>query len=317
MISDECRNLIASIQTYQVTYSRRLFNHLPMILVALDQMKATPLQLRSSYEHYAERLTPRTEVVTLSDPIGQQFNQIQQDYLNQLEQLGLEQTLKTALPRLIPGIAAGAFYCVSRLACAIKTQDTAEVATALTCWQLYYLDVEGIKEAVDKKPLGLLRSATKIVTHYRFPAGNTVDRMASVLLLPDYQEMASQPQALNFNILAKAVVSAYQMTGDFTLCQGVIAVNALSELLPYIDDQEQALRNFWQALVLVYLSTGGVAMNAAEPVELIDWLEIRAFCCNSDNEHLIELCYACELLYQQTDDINCHKAASRIIIFNR
>jgi len=317
MITEECRHLISSIKDYQITYSRRLFNHLPMVLVALDQMQATPDQLQSSYVNYVERLAHRADVFSLSDPVGQQFEQIRQYYLNQLKQFGLEHTLKQALPRLIPGIAAGAFYCISRLASAIKSQDHQEVAIALTCWRLYYLDVEGIKATEDKKPLGLLRAATKIITHYRFPPGNTVDRIASVLLLPDYHEMASQPQQISFNILAKAVVSVYRMTGDFTLCQGVVAVNALRELLPYIDEPELALRYFWQALVLVYLSTGGVQMNAAEPAELIDWLKIREFCCDSDNEHLIEFCYACQLLHQQTGDINCHKAASRLIMLNR
>lgn len=317
MISNECRTLISYLKNYQITYSRRLFNHLPMILVALDQMDATPAQLQSSYQSYASRLLSKPQEQALNDPIGQQFSQIQQQYLEQLEQQGIEVTLKLALPQLMPGVAAGAFYCLIRLASALKTEDLDEVATALACWQLYYLGVDGIKATADKKPLSLLRVAAKTIIHYRFPAGNTVDRMASVLMLPDYHEVASQPQEINFNILVKSVVSLYQMTGDFTMYQGVIAVNALGELLPYYDNHETAQRYFWQALVIAYLSTGAVQMAAAEPVALIDWLEIRSICCDSDNEHLIEFCYACELLFQQTDDVNCHKAASRLVMLNR
>ncbi|NRA71905.1 MAG: DUF4243 domain-containing protein [Gammaproteobacteria bacterium] len=316
MISNVCVELIVKSAHYPVVYSRRLFNHLPMTLVALDEMGATKIQLKSSQQHYVQRFS-----ITSSDddrnPIEQQFKNFQQLYLESLTEIGIDKTLAKTLPTLMPGVAAGSFYCMTRLASALKTKNLSEIAFALACWRVYYLDVGGIKGAVNKKPGSLLRTITKATSHYRFPAGNTVDRIANILAIPAYHEQKSQLQEINFDIVAIAVVSAYQMTGHFTLLQAIVAIKALGELLPYIDDKELALRYFWQALVLVYLSTGCVLMNANESVDLIPWQDIRSFCCDSPNEHLIELCCACEELTRITGNLNFHKVASRQVHFNR
>lgn len=316
MISNTCIELIAKSAHYPMVYSRRLFNHLPMTLVALDQMGASNSQLHSSQQYYSQRFS-NNKCEDPKNPIIQQFLHLQQFYLDSLDEYGIDTTLGNTLPTLMPGVAAGGFYCMTRLASALKSQNFSEIAFALACWRIYYLDVGGLKASVDKKPGSLLRSIAKVTSHYRFPAGNAVDRIVNVLALPEYHEQPSQLKNINFAIISKSVVSAYQMTGHFTLLQAVVATKSLGELLFYLDDDELALRYFWQALVLVYLSTGCTLMSVAEPVELIPWPKIREFCCDSQNEHLIELCWACEELARITGDINCHKVASRQVHFNR
>ena len=80
MISNVCVELIVKSAHYPVVYSRRLFNHLPMTLVALDEMGATKIQLKSSQQHYVQLFS-----ITSSDdyrnPIVQQFKNFQQLYL--------------------------------------------------------------------------------------------------------------------------------------------------------------------------------------------------------------------------------------------
>lgn len=315
MISAQCSQLISCVKDYPITYARRLFNHLPMTLVALDEIGATSCQLQQFHQHYAQRLT-FDQAKQLTNPLSQQFEVLQQQYLTELHQLGLEQTIKKALRHLFPGMLAGAFYGLTRLANALKTDNLEEISIALTCWHVHYLDVKGIKPLADKKPTNLLRNMAKVTVHYRFPAGNIVDRMESVLSLPYYHEIASQPKTISFDIVVAAVISTYYMTGDFTMHQCVVAVKALGELLPYYEEQELAVRYFWQASVIAYLSTGGIKMSPLEPVELIDWRDIKAFCCDCANEHLIQLCCACEQLYLQTGDINCHRVASRQVRLN-
>ena len=317
MVSSVCSEFISRAKDYPITYNRRLFNHLPMMLIALDEMGATPAQLKSSYECYVERFALLESTTDPANPIKQQFTLFQQQYFEQLNDQGIEVTVKSALIDLMPGVAAGVFYALTRLATALKSNDLEEIATALACWHLHYLDIAGIKPLVDKKPRSLLRTTAKVVNHYRFPPGNTVDRMISVLALDQYHQIPSQPQEINFALVVNTVLSAYKMTGDFTMHHCVVAVKSFGQLREYFGDQEQALRYFWQAVVVAYLSTGGVPMVPVVAVDLIDWTQIKQFCCDCTNEHLIEICHACEQLFHQTNDPNCHIIASRLVHYNR
>ncbi|NRA83254.1 MAG: DUF4243 domain-containing protein [Gammaproteobacteria bacterium] len=317
MLSSVCSELISRAKDYPTTYNRRLFNHLPMMLLALDKMGATSEQLTSSFDNYIERFTDHDNYLDPANPIKQQTEILQQQYLLQLNDQGIKPIISSALLFLMPGVAAGVFYPFTRLANAVVAEDFEEIAIALACWHTYYLDLGEIRECADKKPGSLLRSTAKIVAHYRFPAGNSIDRMASVLDLEQYYQSASQPLVINFEIVATAVLSTYQMTGDFTMHHCVVAIKSFATLRDYFDDEELALRYFWQAVVVAYLSTGGAPMAAAEQVELIDWSEIKAFCCDCSNEHLIEICYACEIIQQQTGHISGHRIASRLVHYNR
>jgi len=309
--------LATNIDEYQITYGTRLFNHLSISLGALQYFNASGAQLGAFYQHYSERLDLRCAQQEAIDPMAQQSHALFEYYHSQLTKLGVEQALNQELDSLLPGIVAGGFYAINRLANALGNGDLNEIAWSLVCWRVYYLELGPITPSVSKPPTSILRNIAKLVGHFRFPAGNTCDRMKSVLTLVDYQNNDHQPQKISLEILADATIKIYQMSGDFTMMHALTGTASLKVLLPYFSDEELALRYFWQGCVVAYISTGSAAMTIVEPSALIPWPDIFEFCCQSSNEHLIELCRACHQLDQILDHDRCHQVASKQVYFNR
>jgi len=317
MVSATSSMLATNIRDYQVTYGNRLFNHLSISLSALTYLDASEEQIISFYSHYIDRLSIREPQRQTYDPIAQQSAVLLEYYRTSLSEIGIEQTLKAELATLMPGIIAGGFYALNRLASAISLKDIDEIATSLTYWRVYYLELGEITSSLDMPPTKILRQLIKVIGHFRFPAGNTCDRVKSVSTLYDYQNSDNQPHEISLEIIADATVKIYQMTGDFTMLHALTATASLKVILPYCEEQELALRYFWQAVVVAYLSTGGAPMSSVEQSPLLPWAEIFSFCHQSPNEHLIELCRACHQLDELLTHQRCHQVASRQVFLNR
>jgi len=309
--------LATNIKNYQVTYGNRLFNHLSISLSALTYLNASDDKIGDFYRQYSERLSEACQDDPTPDPLAQQWTALFARYQAQLTAQGIEATLENELPSLLPGIVAGGFYALNRLASAIETNDLNELAMALTCWRIYYLELGELTTHVHMPPTRILRHLAKVIGHFRFPAGNTIDRVKSVLTLHDYQCNDNQPSEISIEIVADATIKVYQMSGDFTMLHALTGSASLKTILPYCQDQEMALRYFWQAVVVAYLSTGGAPMTSLEKSPLIDWPDIFSFCHESPNEHLIELCRACHQLDAILAHDRCHQVASRQVFLNR
>ena len=118
--------------------------------------------------------------------------------------------------------------------------------------------------------------------------------MLSVTTLIDYQQTPHQPAFIDFKSVATAAATIYKMSGDFTMLHSVTACWSLHQLLPFMDDETKAIRHLWQAIVVAYLSAGSPAMTITDKVPLSSWTDITDFCCQSNHEHLIDLCHACQ-----------------------
>lgn len=317
MVSATSSMLATNIRDYQVTYGSRLFNHLSISISALQYLNASEEQMKAFYARYIDRLNKRCEQQEALDPMSQQSAALFDCYKKQLTELGIEKTLARELESLIPGIVAGGFYAINRLASAISLNDIDEMAASLSCWRIYYLELGEITESLKQPPTKILRQLTKAMGNIRFPAGNICDRMKNVINLHDYQSSPNQPDKITIEIIADATIKIYQMSGDFTMLHALTGTASLKQLLPYCDNEERMLRYFWQAVVVAYLSTGGAPMTSVEKSPLIPWKEIFGFCHLSTNEHLIELCRACHLLDNILPHDRCHQVASRQVFLNR
>lgn len=327
MVSNHCQQLLDNGLEYNVTYGDRLTNHLPMGLIALDRMGASTSQLDDFFQSYKTRLEPISPVATdeSSHPPPQshsrassqedtaQLQAYRQGYLEQIDASGLDATLRQALPLLIPGIAASGFHCLIRLAYAIEAKHTQEIACALAYWRLHYFSLGDIKPQVDSKPMTIMRMMGNVVRRHRFGAGVITDRMSEVIELPEYAEMEDQPSVLTIDAIADCAVRIYQMTRDFTMLHGVTGSHALQVILPWCDDQELALRYYWQALLVAYLTTGAVPLHPVSPqASEMTWDEVLGRCCHSLNDHLIKLCYSCWQLHRTFKDPRYLQVASGI-----
>ena len=310
-----------TLQYFTITYNNRLFNHYPMTIVSLEAFGATKMQLQSFTDYYSERLSPSTNKainieVNANDNNDYELDELQNTiyfYKKELEINGIAHTLAIHLSLLIDGIGAGNFYAINRLASAVSQKNTHDIAVALALWKTLHIDLGELGGTCEKRPTSLLRHVSKLIGHIRFSAGNITDRMLSVTTLIDYQQTPHQPSAIDFKTIASAAATIYKMSGDFTMLHSVTACWSFYQLLPFIEDETKALRYLWQAIVVAYLSAGSPAMTITDKVILSPWVDILEFCCQSNNEHLIDLCRACQQLYEHTHEEIFHQLAARYV----
>ena len=326
MVSDHCGQLLDKGLQYNVFYGDRLSNHLPMTLIALDRIGASQAQLDQFYQAYVGRLEPLDDKAPQPrSPSGDNPPDFaggvdtatllgyRDDYLKQMDSIGLDATLQQSLPVLIPGMGSAGFHCLIRLSYAIQAQHLQEIAYALAYWRASYFPLGELRPRVDAKPMAVIRAMSNVVRRHRFGAGNIVDRMSEVVQLLALSDKDDQPKHLTMAMIADCALRVYQMTRDFTMLHGVTGSHALMVILPWCDDQELALRYFWQALLVAYLSTGASPMHPVNPTPVsVTWPQLLERCCHSHNDHQIKLCYSCWQLSQAFDNPRYLQVAAAI-----
>lgn len=109
-----------------------------MALVALDKLGASDEQLLDFYSSYSKILEIQTksEIEINSknwrNYLGKHTHNTayREFFLAELENNGVTKILSTYLPHLIPGLSGGAFHPLIRLAYAVDTNSTWEIADA-------------------------------------------------------------------------------------------------------------------------------------------------------------------------------------------
>src|SRR5216117_3952855 len=133
--------LLTQSEIYGPEYRGGLSNHLPMALVALDQMGATPGQL-SDYQHthvsWLEKLPEGAPAPTGAWPFRKAnhaaFPDLQADMRQRIAQEGWEPVLRAMLPELAPGLSAAAFHGLIRTAMGVVGKHEGEIAAGLAYW---------------------------------------------------------------------------------------------------------------------------------------------------------------------------------------
>ncbi|WP_226703923.1 questin oxidase family protein [Microbulbifer elongatus] len=302
-ITRDCAQLLEAGSRYHVHYGDRLANHLPMVLIALDKMTATPEQLRHAFDRSTPHLQPRPgspvkEVSEVADCRNRddRFASALHYYEQQLKCLGIAKCLQQELPPLLPSIATAAFHGLIRTAYGIDARHLEEIAMGLAYWNLDYHELASSKEQVPQTAAECITQVAEQFPDVPLAPGNIADHMQSVTGQPGWMETPIQPKLLGLEDIAEVAITAYLGTKDFTLLHGVTGCHALRLILPYCTDQEMALRYFWQGLVVAYLSTGPKAIQPVASDEIQDirpqQAEIRETALRSDDDHVIKLAYS-------------------------
>ena len=115
--------LLGDVDAYHPEYGGGLTNHLPMALIALDQMGATPAQLNAYRGRHSAWLEPmpkpeRAPAAAWSFRKGDRaaFLDLQAEFKARVAAEGWEQVLRASLPELAPGLSAAAFHAMIRTA---------------------------------------------------------------------------------------------------------------------------------------------------------------------------------------------------------
>lgn len=317
--------LIAEGHRFSPFYRGGLSNHFPMALVALEKLGATDGQIEGFAAGYIGQLEP------LPVPVGIITSESTAAFLGRMETVGswveffsariasagASATVRRWVKLLLPGIGSVAFHGIIRLAYALESGSDREIAHALAQWAADYSTLGELPPFAgpSRSPvevLGELAGDSRF-SRGRYRGNRITARMGQVQADPEFAGIVAGVGASGLDApgLARALLSAYAATGDFTVLHGVTGLQAFESLTPFMDDIALARRYLWQALVCAYLSAGGPA--AGSPLkgdEGLGWEDIRRRAAASSDEHDIKLAYSCWVGWRAYGDDLYRRAAS-------
>jgi hypothetical protein len=304
--------LLERPRLFDPEYRGGLSDHLPMALVALSRMGASPERLRSFARHYERRLEPAA-------PAGQvlsteawrrhlghraHYPDFLATFQRSITPQHWPEVLRDLLPVLMPGCAAAAFHPLIRLSFAIETQTPSEMAIALAYWASRFLRLGG-NAVIGQPPLSpdpkvLLRHlAEERAFKHRPDQDSLIDaEMKRATCIPEFAPVTFWLEIVPDTVqrLARTVLEIYAATADFTVLHMVTAVQAARSVLPYCGAPEPATRYLWQAIAAAYLSIGKPAIPDMPPLdaaEAPEWPAILSAACEAEDEHVIKIVYSC------------------------
>ena len=147
MVSKTCRSLIEKGLVYHPVYGNGFSNHLPMSLVALDQMGASEAQLKNYYSISSSRLNLRKTGSQdgafnfTKEKLGQKdlFEDFFLYFTRRLQDISTGGLLKEVIPVLMEGVGGAAFHPLIRLSYALVSNCKDEIAMSLAYWASEFL----------------------------------------------------------------------------------------------------------------------------------------------------------------------------------
>jgi len=317
--------LLTESEAYDPEYGGGLSNHLPLALTALDQMGATPGQLddyRRTHVSWLEQLPERAAAPTGAWPFRKAdragFIDLQADFRQRIARDGWEPVLRATLPELAPGISAAAFHGLIRTAMGVTSRHDGEIAAGLAYWAAHWqrLGVAFGGPAQSAPSVDPLLSLERVRNDPRFAfdpkqAPGLIDDVLLVVGgLNGFGELIDWLDVDRCSIadIGRAGGVLYAATGDFTALHTVTAAQAVTVLLPYVQDKKVLLPWLWQGLVAAYIAIGRPAIpemdaiEARRTAETPAWPELLRSALAQDDEHAVKLCYSALSLGRATGD---------------
>jgi Questin oxidase-like len=280
-------------------YGTGLTTHLPMALHALAELGADDDRLSTFFDHYARRFgaeragraAPLPDWTTALGRIDA-FDALRAGFDALIARDGALPTLRAALPRLWPGVAAAAFHGAIRSAHALQTGHPGELAAALAYWAASWKPLPPGLQGValsfaawsDRLEAAALRSR---------PAGGLISqRMTVVSSGDDYWALAETlpAGAASLRDLSAWAARVYAGSGNFTVLHMVTGCRAARVLLAADDDPAAAWPHLCRAFVAAALAARLEPPQPAPQVPAVAGLKVGAIA--SDDDHVIKLVHA-------------------------
>ena len=325
--------LLTGGERFAPTYGSGLSNHLPMVLIALDRLGASPAELEAHAQHYARRLEPvlASEMVIDAAKPGahlgdwSSFSAWRDFFRGALLRDGIDKTLVLHWPMLMPGIASAGFHALIRLAYGLEAGHRGEIASALAYMASSFTR---LLAGGDEMPPNAESVALAFKPMHQAFAGRTIE---ADLIIEELQLVTDDPgffPALRIPPLASGqdrermlsdtqhmAIRLYLAAPNFNSLHLVTGTHALSVVLPHLPEplRAETLFYFWVAFCAGYAAIG--APPAAEPGNAAgsDWKAIADAARRSGKEHSIKLVYSCRAEYQKTKDPAYLAAAAKIV----
>jgi hypothetical protein len=311
--------LLTRAREYHPEYRGGLCNHLPMTLIALDRMGASPARVQRFTTAYLKNMEPAPapgtaiEIAHWQDQLGKPgaYAEYLGFFRREVARLQARPAIRAYLPVLSRGIAAAAFHPLIRTAYGVIGDDAAEVAVGLAYWAARYLPLpKQAAESGDAVAMPPAEDPIALLAALRRDEELAFEPNPDALIDREFAEAASHPRFeaivhsltvddLTFDKLRRAAALLYLATDDFSALHGVTGLHAARILSDFADDHRAFTTRLWRALLALYLALDrpalpdAVAVKKLSDAELPDWNKILSTAVDSDDEHTIKLVFTC------------------------
>lgn len=302
-----------------------LANHLPMVLVALDQLGASEDRLRAYPGVYrANNVLSDIDLPAAGRISGENWEEhlgdrtFELDYrsffVGEARRLGIDKAIGSYLGRLLPGIAGSALHALMRLAYARSFGDVDEVGVGLGYWAMTYLPLgDPAAEPVTEDPIEILVRMHDMpdLREVEAPESDLLwEWMVAVAAKPCFRPVAGWLRVTDrtMDLLREAALNLMATTMTFEAVHAVTGLHWIRMLGLAGDDLAVAMRGYWTAIAGVYPKIGlpvpldETALDAMRRRQCPDWMEIQRHACASDDEHDISFSYSASCEYSLTGD---------------
>ncbi len=315
--------LLTDAEIYSPEYGGGLCNHLPMALIALDQIGATPSRLNDyqrSHVKWLEKLAvPRSTFTPGAWPFRKAnhaaFAELRAEFQRRIAADGWESVLRATLPELAPGLSAAAFHGMIRTAMGVTARHEGEIASGLAYWGAHWqrLGLPEPETAPVADNVADLLARLRADDRFAAPADLPElidDNLLAVSRLKGFSEVIHWPdfERIGLRDLALAAAEIYAASGDFTALHLVTGAQAAAVLLPYVEAPRVLLPWLWQGMAAAYIVIGrpvlpdadmlGLWRNATVP----NWQDILQRALGEKDEHVVKLIYSTLYLGRLTGD---------------
>lgn len=318
-------------------------NHGYMVLIALSELGASAQQIEQwSAEVYGE---PWSGHLTLGKDwkasLGSRPHAVsyRRFFADELTRRGSRtQLLRAFLPGLIPGLAKGLLHPAIRLSFALRSNPGDELdghrdaVDALTYWAIRYEELYPGAAAELRswsKARGSLRPAEVFagLRQHRVPSGGTFATVAALAADPAFRDLVRSRYALSaanaveiLYELSALAVRMYLHTPALTTLHAVTGAQALTELVPHLDADDQAamvgIFSIWLGALYAEKGCPDLSFETNAPPS-VNWAELSERATRCDDTHTIKLVLSLKSLDAAKPDPANLFAADTVVTRNK
>jgi hypothetical protein len=294
---------------YSPIFGRGFSNHVSMGLIALKRMGADDERLKEFVHSSMGMLEPISEPAV--EITGKNFEEYMgkiwafPSYLDYYKKLHAKKSRESAtniltahLPKLMPGLAGGAFHPLIRLAYSVEQEDEDEIIFSLAYFaaskgRLGNLPETGGKEFDPYAVLNAIRNNAEMRLEDK--SGLIYASLKKAANLPAF---ASTVAGMNMDEshlprIAGTALAIYLSRENIATLHAVTGTHAFRLLLPYMEDIKTAVLALWQAVCAVYVAVDAPILKEPQAKELPPWDEIKMKSIPCHDVHTIKLVYSC------------------------